>query len=178
MSMAKQSHPGGRIRLLAIACVRFAVGPLRDGSRMDRKEIGAAGGILVLAAVGLPVAVASITSSKTVPTPVLILCAVAVIIGLALIIKSCQHPKTEATPETTVPPIQNPLPADEPSDEQRNPPDVVSSLSAIEINKAKLTKSGISIPEGSRATIASSELDESPLTISQRPQPKNESGSE
>lgn len=168
MSTAKQSGPVRRIRLLAAVSVRLAIGPIRDESRLDRMAIGAAGGILVLAAVGLPVTVANVAASKTVPSYVLVLCVVAGIIGLALITKSCQRPIKTTQPEPTVSPLQNPLAPNAPSDLAPKQPDVSSSTSAIDVSDSKLTKSGINIPEDSKVTVVSSELSESPLTIRNR----------
>jgi hypothetical protein len=144
-----------RIRPVFAACGRVVLGPFRDRSRLDRVGTGAAGGILVLAAIAMPVTVVSVAKSHTVPSWVLTLCIVIGIFGLVLIIKSCQRPLGDIA--ATQPANAHVVPA---------------SSSDITVKKSSLMKSGVSIPEGSSALVDDSILDESPLTIRDRPQIK------
>lgn len=140
--------------------MRVAFGPLSDNSPLDPIPVGAAGGILVLAAIALPVTVASI--SKTVATWVIAVCVVAGVAGLALIIKSVQRQKT----------VPGRAQVHKRQDGSRQP------RSAIDVVKSILSKSPVDIPEHSEVLIKDSSLTDSALTIRDASKPRDASESE
>jgi hypothetical protein len=159
MSMAERPRIVSRIRAVAVGCVRVVLGPFSDKSKLDRNQAGPAGGVLVLVAVGLPVASSSAW--------VVAVSIVAGVVGAALIIKSLQRPRVmvpEPSPQGQS--QQDPLPGQVQPDEAASTQ--VASPPGINVTDSTLTKSGIDIPEGSQASVDHSELNESPLTIRQR----------
>src|SRR5215813_4219034 len=98
MSRVEPPPQASRQRSIAAACVRVALGPFPEEARLDRTATGAAGGVLVLAAIALPVTVATVATAKAVTWWVLTLCALAGIVGLVLGIKSWQRPRPTPRP--------------------------------------------------------------------------------
>lgn len=159
---------GKRIRSGLAACIRLALGPFRDRSRFDRIAIGAAAGVLVLAAIAMPVTVSSIASSHTAPSWVVGLCVAAGIIGVALIIKSCQRSADEMSPVAEMTQPAETIPVEPPFDHA-----TAQAPSAIDVKSSELTESGIDIPEGSTVSVDDSILDKSPLRIRDKPKSDN-----
>jgi hypothetical protein len=147
-----------------------AFGPFPDGARLDRATTGAAGGVLVLSAIALPVTVATVATSKAVTWWLLALCALAGVVGLALVIKSCQNPRPmlkSYSPHLSSRGTSDDAQINDSSSESNTIP---ASSSEIVVEDSELAKSSISIPEGSRAEVVNSELTESPLTIRNKAQ--------
>ena len=157
MSEAEPSPPASRKRS-AVAWLKVVLGPFPEDARLDRTATGAAGGVLVLAGIALPVTVATVAADKAVTWWVLMLCVLLAVVGLALVVKSCQRPS----------------PASQAHGSQRPSPGSVNDdsddKSKIIVDRSKLEDSGISIPEGSSARVADSSLTKSPLTIRDRQQ--------
>jgi hypothetical protein len=153
MSTAQQSRLASRIWALAGACVRVAFGPLPETSWLDRNAAGPTGTLLVLVAIGLPVTVASLT--KHVPMWVIVVCIAAGAIGLALIIKSLQHPRGKPGQVETDQALRV----------------QAARLLGITLIKSKLKRSPVNITEGSGVSVCRSTLEDSPLTISQKNEP-------
>jgi hypothetical protein len=154
MSMGVEQRTHSRVRSAAATCIRAVLGPFSDRYPLDRVATGAAGGTFILAAIALPVTIASVTKSGTVPSWILILCTVVAILGTVLLIKSCQRPPNIGQAE---PRISNDSP---------------SRASDINVSKSGLTKSSIDIPKGSKVSISDSTLNESPLRIRNSLRPK------
>jgi len=158
MSMAERPRIVSRIRAVVVGCVRVALGPFSDKSKLDRNQAGPAGGVLVLLAVGLPVASSSAW--------VVAVSIVAGVVGAALIIKSLQRPGVVPEPSPQSQSQQGQLPGQVQPDEAAS--EQAASPPGINVTDATLTKSGIDIPEGSQVSVNRSELNESPLTIRHR----------
>ena len=164
---ARRRPSSTRLALLRPGAIaRIALGPLPAGSRLDRVAAGAAGGVFVLASIGLPVTVANLTTSKTVPAWVVVLCIVPGTVGLALVTRSAQRPQRTPAARSGVPLDQQPShhgstneppTSDRACNKQRQP--------GIDVRDSRLLKSGIDIPNNAVAFITHSELNESPLTI-------------
>jgi hypothetical protein len=146
MSMGEEQSRLSCVRSVLASCGRLAFGPFSDEPPLDRVATGAAAGVLVLAAIAVPVTIASVARSHIVPSWVVALCIGVGILAGALLIKSCQRPVTDNKK------------ADTAREVSRGP-------SAIDISRSMITKSEIDIPEGSRASVADSTLNESPLRI-------------
>lgn len=165
--MSEPSHgPAQRIRAIGSTCIKGAFGPVSDKSRLDRNQVGAAGGILVLVAVGLPVAVDSV--HKSVPLWVIVVSVVAGVIGAALIIKSAQRPTVLSEPQHPVPDQPGQSTGEAETDKAPGPQAARSSV--IRIRKSQLNKSGVDITKDSEVDLDDVRLKKSPLNIRDRSQ--------
>jgi hypothetical protein len=69
--------------------IKLLFGPIAETSRIDRSQLGAAGGIAILAAIAAPVTIA-LMFPKHFPSSVLWACLAIAAMGLMLLVKTCQ----------------------------------------------------------------------------------------